>query len=83
MVSYVYEIRVVLLGKTKKIEHFHMLSSCCETCSVPVAITETATYAYLNLFMGGMAVKRMPPRYGSSVLSRVRYALPPVVEYRV
>jgi hypothetical protein len=24
-----------------------------------------------------MAVKRMPPRYGSSVLSTVRYALPP------
>jgi hypothetical protein len=28
-------------------------------------------------FMGGMMVKRMPPRYGSSMLSRVRDARPP------
>ena len=32
---------------------------------------------YLNRFMGGIAVNRIPPKYGSSVLSRVRYAFPP------
>lgn len=25
-------------------------------------------------------MKRMPPKYGSSVLSRVKYALPPLID---
>jgi hypothetical protein len=37
----------------------------------------SSSLAYMCRFMGGMMVKRMPPRYGSSMLSRVRDARPP------
>lgn len=32
---------------------------------------------YLKRFIGGIAVKRTPPKYGSSMFSRVSDALPP------
>jgi hypothetical protein len=39
--------------------------------------SNSSALAYMCRFMGGMMVKRMPPRYGSSMLSRVRDARPP------
>lgn len=56
--------------KTGKIKSRSRCSKWSENMSREVCVC--VCVSYLKRFIGGIAVNRMPPKYGSSVLSNVR-----------